>query len=233
MQIGTNAQMGMRSGAQNHNSSRSNRTSTIRGSAGAGSTGGGATGSDATLLAQNHNSSRSNRTQPVSQPDVVTDDGDGDGFPDMWRGARLRIADAGARTRGGADIRLELAGPEGRALSDLVDATTFRVTRAADGARGNPLHQESGNVAQNPLFERGVAGPDAPIREWTYAVLPMAGDPDSDEDGYGDALAGATLRISEAAGFFHVDLELPAASTRSGSRALEAASFTIAGGSGR
>jgi hypothetical protein len=234
MQIGSNAQMGMRSSAQNHNSSRSNRTTTMREGidVGAAGGGGGGAGSGAALRAQNHNSSRSNRTEPIARPDITTEDGDGDGFPDIFGGAHLRISRSTARSAGGADLRLDLAGPEGRAVSELVDATTFRVTRAGEGARGNPLHQEAGTVVQNPLYERGVAGPDAPIREWTYALVPLAGDPDSDEDGYGDALAGATVRISEAGGFFHVDLELAASSGRSGAQPLEAASFTIAGGSG-
>jgi hypothetical protein len=232
MQMGSNAQMAMRSGAQNHNSSRSNRRSTLRSAAGTSTTGDGATGGGATLRAQNHNSSRSNRVEPIARPDIVTGDGDGNGFPDLWSGARLRVAGSRARATGSADIRLELRSPDGRTVSDLVDATTFRVTRAADGARGNPLHEESGTVAENPLFERGAAGPDAPLREWTYTLVPVAGDPDSDEDGYGDALAGATVRISEAGGFFHVDLELPPTPGRSGSQPLEAASFTIAAGRG-
>ncbi len=211
MQISTNSQQGMRSGAQNHNSSRSNRT------------------------------------EPMARPSLVTDDVDGDGFPDMFRGARIRIAERprGARSAAsagvtqGPEIRLEIGDPDSDddTISDLVNATTFRVTTGQTEARGNPGHIEAATEAVSPLFEGAAAPDDAPIRTWTYALVPSAIDPDSDQDGYGDALVGATVQVSTVGGRFHVDLQLAesaADASRTGtSTLLEAPSFSISKRSAR
>jgi len=228
MQISTNSQQGMRSGAQNHNSSRSNRTSAVavQGNTGVG---GGSTG--VTTRAQNHNSSRSNRTQPMASPTLVTGDDDGDGFPDMFRSARIRIVEPSGRSAGaaaGPEVQLEIRDPDsdGDAIPDLAAATTFRVTR---GQSGNPLHVEAATESQSPLFERAGAGDDGPLRVWTYALVPVAGGGDYDQDGYGDvALRGATVQVSERDGRFHVDLQL-AASGSGTDRAglLESPTFSI------
>lgn len=222
MQISTNSQQAMRSGAQNHNSSRSNRTSAIRVDAG-----GGGDGSGVTTRAQNHNSSRSNRTEPMPRPDIVTDDADGDGFPDMLEDAALRIvgaSDRTARSVGGSNstLRLEIGDPDADddAISDLVDATTFRVVEGGRGERGSPLHEASTSAGESPLFEGSASPGDGPIRTWTYALVPAAGGTDLDGDGWEDVLTGATVHITERSGRFHVDLELAETGARAGSREL-------------
>lgn len=200
MQIGSNAQKAMRSGAQNHNSSRSNRT------------------------------------QPMARPDLITDDDDGDGFPDVFRQARIRMVapgDAGRRgaARAGPEVWLEIGASDDEAISGLADATTFRVTRAS---RGNPLHTEAARETSSPLFERSAAGSDdgggaGPTRVWSWALVAVGGGADADDDGYGDALEGATLHVTEAGGRFHVDLELAAGDPRGRAERLGSPSFRIGG----
>lgn len=231
MQIGSNAQVGMRSGARNHNSSRSNRTSGVRLADGVGSVGTGAV-----LRAQNHNSSRSNRgAVPMARPALASGDDDDDGFPDLWANARIHVSEAAARGRG-AEVHLRFGRGADAVLSDLIQATTFGVDPVSAEQRGNPLHEESGSTGQSALYEteRGIASETEPLRTWTWALVPRAGDPDSDEDGYGDALDGAVLRVSRLGGRFHVALELAGAEDqRAAVELLGTQSFTISADQGR
>ena len=227
MQISTNSQQGMRSGAQNHNSSRSNRTNAIRAGVSGDATGSGVT----------------TRTQPMPRPDLITDDVDGDGFPDMFRSARIRIVEPAARGRVAAGaagatgpvVQLEIGDPDSDddGISDLVDATTFRVVERASGERGSPLHQEAATEVESPLYEQSAATDDGPTRTWTYALVP-AGGPDLDGDGWGDVLSGASVHVHERGGRFHVDLALaPSESRADMAGLLEAPSFSISKRSAR
>ena len=238
MQISTNSQQGMRSDAQNHNSSRSNRSNAIRADVSSG-----ATGTGVTIRPQNHNSSRSNRTQPMPRPDLITDDVDGDGFPDVLSSARIRIVEsaAGGRVAAGPAgatgpvVQLEIWNPDSDddGISDLVDATTFRVVERTSERTGNPLHEEAASEIESPLFEGSAATDDGPTRTWTYALVP-AGGPDLDGDGWGDALSGASVHVHERGGRFHVDLELAASESRADVAGLfEAPAFSISKRSAR
>lgn len=203
MQISTNSQKAMRSGAQSHNSSRSNRTEGIANPDL--DTGDIDSDSDSTMItaidAQSHNSSRSNRTEGVANPDLDTGDTSGqesaraippaihgiavddptnlkpdtdqNGFPEIMKSASISISKRSART--------------GRSQSPIYEGETTNGT--------NPLYQSRDEAAVNDEDSDDDGIDDADSILFVLEIDPI--DPDDDGDGFEDAFESATYSISE------------------------------------
>ncbi|PWN05736.1 hypothetical protein [Rhodohalobacter mucosus] len=201
MKISTNSQKGMRSGAQNHNSSRSNRTSAI---ANPDLNGGGSNaGTDSTTTsrmdAQNHNSSRSNRTSAIANPDL--NGGGGNAGTDSTTTSRM---DAQNHNSSRSNRTSAIANPDlnGGGSNAGTDST---MTSRMDAQNHNSSRSNRTSAIANPDLDTGDTGTDGQVN--TRAIPPsihgIAVDdptnlkPDTDQNGFPEFMKSASFSISK------------------------------------